>query len=112
MPPPPIDSCDTPLWSCMRFQCVLSVACTVGTVTAIRNTLRPTLGSDFERLRVEHVGVRGIRGFDERRVGGDGDRLLDRADFERDVERDELCVAMRMPRRSKRLEALTLALMV
>jgi hypothetical protein len=29
----------------MRFQCVSPLLCTVGTVTAIRKTLRPTLGS-------------------------------------------------------------------
>ena len=73
----------------MRFQCVSPLLCTVGTVTAIRNTLRPTLGSVFERLGIEHVGVRGVRGLDQRRIGGHGDRLLERADLERDVERDE-----------------------
>ena len=44
----------------------------------------------LERLAVEHAAGRRVRRLDERRLAGDGDRFLDRADFERDVERDEL----------------------
>ncbi len=43
--PPPIDSAELPVWSCMRFQCALPLATTVGSSVASRNTLRPSEGS-------------------------------------------------------------------
>ena len=52
--------------------------------------MRPMLGRVSMRLGVQHFGVRRVRRFDQRRVGRDGDRFLDGADFERDVEGDEL----------------------
>ena len=74
----------------MRFQCVSPLLCTVGTVTAIRNTLRPTLGSvssvlasstsACDAFEVSISGASAVTVID----------LLDGADFERDVERDEL----------------------
>ncbi|MGC4081933.1 MAG: hypothetical protein QM736_07450 [Vicinamibacterales bacterium] len=42
--PPPIESAELPVWSCMRFQWAFALATTVGVSVAMRNTLRPSEG--------------------------------------------------------------------
>ena len=56
----------------------------------IRNALRPGAGSDSSVCLIEHAAGRRGRRVDQRRLAGDRDVLLDRADFEHHVERDEL----------------------
>ena len=73
---------------------------TVGTVTAIRNALRPTVGAT-QRLVVQHFADRRIRRFDERRFTGDRNRFLDGADLELKSSVTNDCVPMVMPFRSK-----------
>jgi hypothetical protein len=51
----------------------------------------------LQGLRVDHAAGRGVRRVDERRLAGDRDRLFDRADFEIDVDGDELLRADHNP---------------
>ena len=44
----------------------------------------------LQRFGVEHVAGRRVHRVDERRLAGDRDRFLERADFERDVQPDDL----------------------
>ena len=55
----------------------------------------PLRGQRLQCLGVQHGAGRRVRRLDERRLTGDGDRLGQGADFERDVERDELLRADR-----------------
>ena len=55
----------------------------------------------LERLGVDDAAGGGVGGLDQRRFAGDRDGLFERADFERDVEADELLRADRTPLRSK-----------
>ena len=66
----------------------------------------------FERLRVEHVGMRGVGRLDQRRIRRDRDRLFEGADLERDVQRQECLRRDADARRSKVLNPVTLALTV
>ena len=73
----------------MRFQCVSPLLCTVGTVTAIRKTLRPTLGSVSS---VFASSTSACDAFDVSMSGASAVTVIvscSGADFERDVERHE-----------------------
>ena len=66
----------------------------------------PGSGNRLERFGVEHVAGRRVHRVDERRLAGDRNRLFERADFERDVEPDELLHADRDAFSLERLVAL------
>ena len=55
----------------------------------MRNAARPGAGRVSSIVAIEHRAMRRVGGFDERRLARDGDRLLDRADLEAQVEDEE-----------------------
>ena len=63
---------------------------TVGIETPIMNAARPGDGSVCSASESSTVPCRGVRRFDQRRLAGDRDALGDRADFHRQIEREEL----------------------
>ena len=63
---------------------------TVGMETPIEERGAARRRQRLQRLGVEHRALRRVRRLDQRRCAGDGDALLDGADLQREVEREEL----------------------
>jgi hypothetical protein len=70
--------------------CGLPVYVTVGTVFAREKGHPADARQRLECFPIEDVAGRGVRGLDQWSLGGDSNRFFDGADFEHDVERQEL----------------------
>ena len=96
----------------MRFQWVSPLLCTVGTVTAMRKTLRPTQGSVSSVLASR---TSACDAFDVSISGASAVTVIVSSSVPTSSVTSSVtnvCVEMRMPRRSKPLKPVTDALIV